>query len=66
MCSSSILISREILNLTLYTSHEHSQELNVDEINELITLEVIRFFVFILKINEDNGSIEYFRLFNMG
>ncbi|CAF4770298.1 unnamed protein product, partial [Rotaria sp. Silwood2] len=57
MCSSSILISREILNLTLYTSHEHSQELNVDEINELITLEVIRFFVFILKINEDNGSI---------
>ncbi|CAF4513574.1 unnamed protein product, partial [Rotaria sp. Silwood2] len=32
MCSSSILISRGILNLTHYTSYEHSQELNVDEI----------------------------------
>ncbi|CAF2635219.1 unnamed protein product [Rotaria sp. Silwood2] len=30
--SSSILISRGILNLTLYASHEHSQQLNVDEI----------------------------------
>ncbi|CAF3961414.1 unnamed protein product [Rotaria sp. Silwood2] len=83
--SSSILISRGILNLTLYASHEHSQQLNVDEIYNLtrddfdfpeicqgIPIKLLRNSsitrfrmldeineLITLKINDDNGSIEY-------